>query len=306
MSKVIRTWSHIDKIPYRRASKDITECCFVLEGGAFRGVYGEGVTDYLMYKGINPSCIIGESAGALYGLNMLAGQIGRAARINLTFRHDSEYVGAKAIRKNKGIFGFDFAFNTYNDIEPIDEERMNSGLQRFVCVATRLRDGKPVYFEYGKCPDINIAIQASASMPFFSKPVVIDGQKYLDGGNSDKIPVRWAMQQGYEKIVVITTRPAGYRKKDRDKFTDMMAPRVYKNYPEYATLLMDYNAFENQQRQDIELLAQEGRIFKIDPPAFINEVGRLESDMEKLGHLYYLGYRDGKRLYKELKKYFEK
>ncbi len=41
------------------------------------------------------------------------------------------------------------------------------------------------------------AIRASASMPFVSKPVNIDGKLYLDGGVADSIPFRaaesWAL-----------------------------------------------------------------------------------------------------------------
>ena len=43
MSKKI--FSKIDKIPRGRASNKISKLCLVLEGGAFRGLYSEGVLD---------------------------------------------------------------------------------------------------------------------------------------------------------------------------------------------------------------------------------------------------------------------
>ena len=51
MSKKI--FSKIDKIPRGRASNKISKLCLVLEGGAFRGLYSEGVLDALMLAGIN-------------------------------------------------------------------------------------------------------------------------------------------------------------------------------------------------------------------------------------------------------------
>lgn len=36
----------------------------------------------------------------------------------------------------------------------------------------------------------------------------------LDGGIADSIPVQYALDQGYEKIVVVLTRNRGYRKKE--------------------------------------------------------------------------------------------
>ena len=104
MSKKI--FSKIDKIPGGRASNKISKLCLVLEGGAFRGLYSEGVLDALMLAGINAECTIGVSAGAMNGMNYVSGQIGRAARINLTYRHDSRYIGLKAIKTNKGVVGF--------------------------------------------------------------------------------------------------------------------------------------------------------------------------------------------------------
>ena len=45
------------------ASNVITPGCMVLEGGAFRGLYTQGVLDVLMKEGINLACTIGGSAG---------------------------------------------------------------------------------------------------------------------------------------------------------------------------------------------------------------------------------------------------
>ena len=170
-----KVWSKVDKIPRKRASDKITKGCLVLEGGAFRGVFTNAVVDYLMYQDINFESVIGVSAGALNGLNYVAGQIGRGGRVNLTYRHNPRYVGLKAVKESKGVYGFDFVFNDFNDIEPLDMERVNSGRQRFVAVATALKDGKPAYFELGKTPDIFQAVRASASMPFVSKPVIVEG-----------------------------------------------------------------------------------------------------------------------------------
>ena len=102
-----KVYSKLDTIPTGVASNDITKGCLVLEGGAFRALYTEGVLDVLMENDINFECVVGVSAGALNGCNYVAGQIGRAALINLTYRHDERFVGPKAFLKNKGVIGFD-------------------------------------------------------------------------------------------------------------------------------------------------------------------------------------------------------
>ena len=71
--------------------------------------------------------------------------------------------------------------------------------RRFIAVATNCETAEPAYFEKDHCRDIFQAVQASASMPFISKMVWMEGYPYLDGGCSDKIPFDWALREGYKK-----------------------------------------------------------------------------------------------------------
>lgn len=295
----VKVYSGLSDLPSGSASDELTEGCAVLEGGAFRGIYGEGVLDALMMGGINLSCTIGVSAGAMNGLNYVAGDIGRAARINLRYRHDPRYVGWKAIHSNRGVIGFDFAFDDLQRTDPLNDLRFFATSRRFIAVATDCMTGKPAYFEKGKCGNIFRAIRASASMPYVSGMVHIDGGLYLDGGCSKKVPYEWALDEGYEKIVVVRTRPLTYRKPAE---VDKKALVFYHSHPEFAKSLSNSALEYNRECDEMEALAKSGRIFMIAPSRTI-EVSSLESDMEKLGQLYHLGYDDGVRAIPELKKY---
>ena len=209
----IKTYNELSKIPHGHADKSITPGCIVVEGGAFQGLYNQGVLDALMENNINFACTIGTSAGALAGFNYVAGQIGRSARANLTYRHYTDYVGRGALAHAYSPIRLDFLFNDYNAIEPFDEKTFFSPERRFVAVATDCRTGKTAYFEKGKCRDIFSAIKASASMPYISPMIDVDGRPCLDGGCSCRIPYRWALHEGFEKIVVVRTREPEFRKK---------------------------------------------------------------------------------------------
>lgn len=296
-----RRFAGIDKLPRGKSRGKVTECCLVLEGGAFRGLYEEGVLDALLLEDINASCVIGVSAGALNGLNYVAGQIGRAARVNLGYRFDSRYIGGKAFRRNRGIVGFDFLFRQLEELDPLDRQRFFRRDQRFVAVATDCRTGKTEYFEKGKCRNIFKAIKASASLPFVSKMVMIDGTPYLDGGCSCKIAYQWAIDQGYEKIIVIRTRPASYRNL-RHRSTARMAKAFYHSYPKFAAALADSDAAYNRQCDELERLQKEGRIYMISPYVSVH-VSRLERDLNKLGAWYYCGYEDTCRQMGKIRKY---
>lgn len=301
--KKIQVYSGIETLPKGSASDNITEGCIVLEGGAFRGVYTSGVLDALMEEDINMRCTVGVSAGALNGVNYVSGQIGRSGRINLRYRHDSRYVGPKAIRRNKGIIGFDFVFGVMAKVPPLDKKRFMDKSRQFYAVVTDLKTGKAEYLEKNSGIPPLRAVRASASMPFVSKPVIINGRPYLDGGCSCKIPYQFAIDKGFEKIIVIKTRHGDFRKSVSDR--KLRAENVvYRNYPEFAKALINSNADYNRQCDELERLVAEGRIFLITPSENIT-VSRLEGDMEKLGHVYNMGYNDAKNELERLREYLE-
>ena len=49
-------------------------------------------------------------------------------------------------------------------------------------------------------------------MPFVSKPVVVNNKKYLDGGIADSIPIDKITSMGFDKVIVVLTRPIDYKK----------------------------------------------------------------------------------------------
>lgn len=293
----------LDSIPSGRAKNWIVPGCMVLEGGAFRGVYTSGVLDALMQADINLHTTIGVSAGALVGLNYVSGQIGRAARMNLLLRHDDRYVGITAMKNNKGVIGFDYMFsNDIEGVEPFDEDRLMRSERRFLAVASNLRTGKEEYFEAGNCENIFLACQASASMPYVSKPVTIGEDLYLDGGCCCKVPYQWALDAGFDKIVVVRTRDRSFRKEIAPLKNRAAANTVYRHYPEFADAVEHADEMYNAQCDALDALEQEGRIFTIAPSRPV-EISRLEGDMEKLGSLYDLGYLDARNQLEALEAY---
>ena len=125
-----------------------------------------------------------------------------------------------------------------NDVKkevPFDEETFAHGGMRVFAVATNVETGKPAYFEKGKTDfPFDEAVRASASLPLASVPVVLDGQPYLDGGCSCPIALNWALNEGFEKIVVITTRQKGFRKSQPGQhFPQQRTPlrRFHDRYP---------------------------------------------------------------------------
>lgn len=297
--KIYSSW---DKLPKGHLTGDVVKGCLVIEGGAFRGLYNQGVLDALLLSNIHIHTVIGVSAGAMSGSAYVAGQLGRPIRMNLRYRHDSEYVGLKALLKCGSLLNISYIFDEREGIEKFDiEEFKNIKDRRYIAVATDCKTGKPLYFENDNCSDISKAIIASASMPYVSPMRKVDDKKCLDGGCSVNIPFQWALDQNFEKIVVIKTQDRSFRKEDK---ISKMAGIIYNQYPQFAKQLSKRNISYNHECDEVERLEKQGKIFVIAPSKPVT-VARMEKDVEKLGELYWTGYNDTMAKIDDIKKYLD-
>lgn len=296
-----KVYSGMDDLPIGTASDHITDGLLVLEGGAWRGMYTQGALDAMMEEDLNLSAIIGVSAGALSGLSYASGQIGRSVHLNLHYRHDRNYTGTGALLRDHGVTGFSYLFNEISKEWPLDEERFFDPSRRFVTVCTNIDTGEPEYFEKGKCTDIFKAIQASATVPYVSEAVEIDGKRYLDGGIAQKIPLDWALEQPEQKIILIRTRDRAFRK--TLKATNRFAKLEYgKKYPNLMWDLYEEGEHYNILINRIDQLEEAGRLFVLAPSEPVT-ISRFEGDVENLADLYWLGYNDAKNASQAMKDY---
>lgn len=260
----------------------------VLEGGGLRGVFTCGVLDCFMDHGIRFPFAVGVSAGACNGLSYMSGQRGRAKSSNIDLMDKHHYIGLKYLLTQRNIMDFKLLFEDFPErIIPYDYDAYFSNPARFVMVTTNCLTGKAEYFEEkSSSKRVMDIVRASSSLPFASPITYVDGVPMLDGGIADSIPVRYALSQGYERLVVILTRNKGYRKQN----SEMRAAKVfYRKYPNLQKALSQRNLVYNQTMDLIERLEDEGRITVIRPIRPV-EVGRMEKDTAKLTMLYQEGY----------------
>ena len=266
----------------------MTDAALVLEGGALRGVFSAGVTDVFLEKNLEFAYVNGVSAGTMCGMNYIAKQAGRMFRINMEYLHDRRYMNLnpRHILSKREIFSFDFVFGELSDkLVPFNYEAFGRSPQRFEVVATRCKTGQPEFFEKGKCADICKAVIASSSMPVFSRMAEVDGKKYLDGGISLPIAYERAMEQGYEKVVLILTREEGYRKKTMSPMQKRAFDRYFEPLPELRASIYEIPYRYNRMQEEIGELERQGKIFVLRPRSHVT-VSRTERDPRKLAALY--------------------
>lgn len=276
----------------------------ILEGGGMRSLYSAGVLDVLMENNIETDVAVGVSAGALFGINYKSKQIGRVLRYNLKYAGNSEILGFRCMLKTGDLMSKQFYFDDLPfRLDKMDCDTYRACKTKFHAVVTNMLTGEAEYkniydLENEDCMEY---LRASGSLPFLSRPVVVDGIPYLDGGVADSVPIEEYMKRDYDKIIVVLTRPYGYRKNGSIHGADI----IYRKYPNFVKAMKNRNSVYNAQYDLIDKLENEGRIFVIRPSEFI-DISRTEKNHAKMKQMYNLGYADMQNLLEQLKEYIIK
>ncbi len=260
----------------------------VLEGGGMRGMYTAGVLDVMLENEIKIDGIVGVSAGTVFGCNYKSKQIGRAIRYNKKYSRDSRYGSWKSLLKTGDIYDKEFCYSQLpKELDPFDYKTFEENPMEFYATCTDANTGKPVYRRCYTADDKEMEwFRASASMPLVSKVVEIDGGAYLDGGIGDSIPIRWIREKGFDKNIVILTRPRGYRK-PRNRVLLLMRIVLHK-YPNVIKAMKERHIHYNESLDEINRLERSREVFVFSPD-FGMDVRRTEHNPDKLEMAYRMG-----------------
>ena len=274
----------------------------VLEGGAMRGLFTAGVMDVLMENGIVFDGIVGVSAGAAFGCNYKSGQIGRVLRYNTTYCQDWRYCSFRSLIKTGDLYGADFCYHELPEqLDLFDDEAFQKNAADFYAVCTDCESGEPVYKKIQSAQYNDLEwIRASASMPLVSRIVDINGQKLLDGGIADSIPLRFMENSGYANNVVVLTQPRSYRKKKNSLLPLMKL--ALKKYPKVVDAMARRHINYNETLDYIRKQEQAGKVFVISPDEKL-DIGRTEKDPDKLRAVYAIGRKAAEAKLGELKRF---
>ncbi len=277
----------------------------LLEGGSLRTLFTAGVLDVFMEHGVDFTDVMGVSAGALTGVSFVTKQIGRTREINVDHILDKNYLGVRNLVLHHQIFNFDYMLGEMStNIVPLDYEAFLTAPTHFTAVATELETGETRYLEKSGCADIFSAIRASSSMPMVSKTVPMGGKRYLDGGCSNAIPYQKAIDDGFEKIVLVLTRQQGYRKLYTAPAMAKAYAQYFRHFPAFLQKLLEIPTRYDREQREIDVLEKAGRVFVIRPAGPV-DVSHTETDQAKLTALYNEGRAAGEARLGALLEYLE-
>lgn len=272
----------------------------VLEGGGMRGIYTAGVLDVFMEEELNFDGVIGVSAGAIHGCSYISGQRGRNIRYYKKYCNDKRFMSFRNVILTGDIAGEKFCYHDLPErLDPYDYEAFNASKTKFYVTCSNLETGKAEYLNLTDMKDEIDLLRASASLPYVSRIVKVNGMKLLDGGCTDSIPAVAFRKMGYEKCVVVLTRHKGYVKKPEKS---ALAKLFYGKYPDFIKAMETRHDAYNKSVAEIEKLEQEGKIFVIRPSVELS-IGRMEGDPEKLQQVYDIGVKDAQNQLELLKEW---
>ncbi len=279
----------------------IVKTGLVLEGGAMRGIYTAGVLDVFMDNNITFDGIIGVSAGAIFGVNLLSRQRGRVIRYNKRFNSDRRYMGIHPLLRTGNIVDTEYAYcRVPRELDVFDDAAfMGSGIP-FYAVVTNIETGEPEYIHIKSVFEQMDSLRASASMPFVSKPVSIDGKLYLDGAVADSIPFKKFMELGYDRLVVVLTKDINYVK---EPVSPLLSKTFYRRrFPRFEEKVRNRHIMYNDTVKELKSLEKKEEVLVIRPSENYR-ISRMEKDSGRLQGMYDLGIKDAKACVGKVKDY---
>lgn len=275
----------------------------VLEGGGMRGIFTAGVLDFFLEKDITVDNCIAVSAGACLGASYMSRQHKRGFNAIADHINKKEYASFYNLITTGDFFHVDYSYRrVVEEFNPFDNKTYKENPTVFQAVMTNVRTGEAEYPHVKDAVEELIYIRASASLPFLSRLVEINGEVYLDGGVADPVPLRKSIENGNTKNIVVLTRDKKYRKK-QSKLGKLSAVR-YRKYPNFVELMNTRYKRYNETLEYIYELEKEGKIFIIQPEKPL-DLGRIEKNREKLEKVYNLGYKQAEKRYEALKEYLK-
>lgn len=261
----------------------------ILEGGTFRPIFSSGVMDALNDYGVEFPYVIGVSAGITDGFSYVSKQPKRNYDILMNHRHDKRYVGVRNYLHDRSLFGLRFAYETIpQELYPFDWKTFLESPTDIRVGVTNVETGQCEYLDGKKLDQQCTMLKATCAIPFVFPVISLDGKKYYDGGICDPIPVRRAQQDGYDKMLIVLTRPKGYRKQ-LSKANVIASRLLKKKYPHLVEPLLTRHLLYNETLDYCEELEKSGRAIILRPSEDI-QIESLEKDLQKIDRIYHYGY----------------
>src|ERR1041385_3131222 len=199
----------------------------IVEGGAMRGAWAAGVLAFLHERGQRQfDLVYAASSGACSAAYFVAGMW--EPGLTIWREYACQVVRKTNFLRRKPVLDLAYLVDyIFKQRFPLSVAAIQQPPTRFYIVLTDCRTGQPVYF-HARDERIFDALRATSSMALATRGFdYVDGHPYADGGVSDPIPIRRALDDGATEITLVLTHSADFRLKPMPRFLGAIAyPKV--------------------------------------------------------------------------------
>lgn len=276
-------------------TNNVHGCALVFEGGGYRGAYTAGMVNLLLEQGIYFDYACGLSAGSSHTINYVSRDQTRVHMAFIAIDGNEPVGGMGSFLRGRGYFNADYLYEgcIRDGFCGFDWETFCANPARIRIQTFEAATGRTVTFTKEDMPDvwrmIN-CVRASSTIPIAMKPLPLDGRTYFDGGLGEGagLPLRLAELDGYERFVMLATRPAGYRKKPLSAVERTVFGRLLRRWPHVLEATFTRPERYNAELDRIARLERDGRALVIRPDTMPVSNGTL--DTTRLHRAYALGH----------------
>lgn len=287
MLALLRERARTGSVPGRRADPHVV--CLVIEGGGMRGAVPAGMCLALEQAGLIPSFdrVYGCSSGALAACYAAAGQadLWASGFVHATSR---AFIDPRRVLRRRPVLDLDYLFEGVIARHlPLSAGGLDRGPDlRVVAVAERDATLR-VLAGFEDPADALAAVRASCTIPLLAgAPQRYRGEPLVDGGLLEPIPYRSARREGASHVLVLRSRPVGFRSRTGMRATERAVGRAH---PRLAPLLRSCHARYNHHATELEELAGGATVRQVTPPPEAHLVGRLSIDADRVADSVRIG-----------------
>lgn len=256
-----------------------------------KGAYANGVLTAFEEAGHHPwKAVYGTSAGGAMAAWYSAGQA-KFAEQTWAFARDPTILSYRRFFTGRGpLLDHELLLDrVYVADLPFDVAALRRAKWPVIVTASDVQTGKAHYEDIRDGPVLEW-LKATGRLPFASgDPVTIDGRSYLDGGITDPIPVRKAVEDGHTDITLVLNE-SGIVRKDAAVLAKMTArryPALRDGILRHAEIKAEAVAYAEKPPQGVTV-----RIIRPETPTGLH---RLSRDLKVIQSGLKQGHADGQQ-----------
>lgn len=244
---------------------NIFDTALIFEGGGMRASYTAAVVNALLENELYFDNVYGISAGSSHTVNYLSRDQQRTRDSFVESVTFPDFGGVDTLLQHKGYFNAKYIYEEAckpGERLPFRFNDFMDNPAKATIAAMRRDTGETVFWtrdDMTTLESMMVRVRASSTLPFFMTPPQIDGYYYYDGGLGEGggIILDKAIRDGFDRFLIIRSRPRGYRKKEAKSALAMLYPRR----PYLRQAMNTRGQRYNDVCDEIDELEREGRAY---------------------------------------------